>query len=47
MKKRIADFLEKFAVAALAVGLFQERLLGVILCIVALSGCLYLQRGLK
>ena len=47
MKKRIADFLEKFAVAALAVGLFQEKGVAVALGTASLAICLYLQRGLK
>ena len=47
MKKRIADFLEKFAVAALAIGLFQEKGIAVVLGALSFDICLYLQRGLK
>ena len=47
MKKRIADFLEKFAVAALAIGLFQGKGIAVALGSTSLAICLFLQRGIK
>ncbi len=44
MIKRAADVLEKLAVAALAIGLFQYRLYPVILGTLMLCGCFYLTR---
>lgn len=44
MLKRIADWLEKLSVAALAVGLFQGKTTAVIMGILALAGCLWLTK---
>lgn len=47
MVKRAADWLEKFSVAAMAVGVFQEKVLGVMIGAACLVGCMYLTRRLK
>ncbi|MFU2207236.1 hypothetical protein [Solidesulfovibrio sp. C21] len=47
MVKRAADWLEKFSVAAMAVGVFQEKVLGVFIGAACLAGCMYLTRRLK
>lgn len=43
--KRAADWLEKFSVAALAVGIFQEKMLAAVLGILALFGCFWLTKN--
>ena len=42
MIKRLADWLEKMSVAALAVGLFQQNGWGLIIGAAAFGGCMYL-----
>jgi hypothetical protein len=44
MLKRHADWLEKMSVAALAVGLFQSSVTGILVGIACYLGCLYLTR---
>jgi len=45
MVKRAADWLEKFSVAA--VGVFQEKAVGVMIGAACLVGCMYLTRRLR
>ncbi|WP_176631531.1 hypothetical protein [Desulfolutivibrio sulfoxidireducens] len=42
MVKRAADWLEKFSVAAMAVGVFQETALGIAIGAACFAACLYL-----
>lgn len=42
MKKRLADWLEKMSVAAMAVGIFQEKNIGICLGIACFAASLYL-----
>ncbi|WP_298993221.1 hypothetical protein [uncultured Desulfovibrio sp.] len=44
MLKRLADWLEKLSVAALAVGLFQGKTAAVAVGVLALLGCLWLTK---
>lgn len=47
MAKRLADWLEKISVAALAVGLFQLDMWGLVVGIVAFCWCMYLTKRLE
>lgn len=47
MLKRIADWLEKMSVAAMAVGVFQGQSIGIFLSVACLAGCLYLTKKTK
>lgn len=47
MKKRIADALEKLAVASFAVGMFQGNDMGYLAAVVAFGLCLYITRRLE
>ncbi len=47
MLKRIADWLEKMSVAAFAVGIFQVRILGIVIGVVALTASLVLTKKLE
>ena len=47
MTKRIADWLEKVSVAALAVGLFQNNGWGIVVATAALCGCMWLTKRLE
>ena len=47
MVKRLADWMEKVSVAALAVGLFQGRVLGIIVAAVFFGGCLVLTKKME
>ena len=42
MRKRIADWLEKFSIASLAVGLYQEKTIGVAIGLVCVILSFYL-----
>jgi hypothetical protein len=43
----LADWLEKFSVAALAVGLFQDKEIGIVVAAVAFCGCMLLTRKME
>lgn len=47
MIKRFADWLEKVSVAALAVGLFQGKILGLMVAAVAFYWCMKLTRKME
>ena len=44
MKKRLADWLEKVSVAALAIGLFQQKLSGIFVAAFALAWSMWLTK---
>jgi hypothetical protein len=47
MEKRVADWLEKMSVAALAVGIFQGQVLGVLIASVFLGLSLWLTHRME
>jgi hypothetical protein len=47
MKKRVADWLEKMSVAALAVGVFQGRPLGVLIAAASLIISLWMTHRME
>lgn len=47
MIKRLADWMEKVSVAALAVGLFQGRLLGIVVAVGFFGGCMILTKKME
>ena len=47
MKKRLADWLEKMSVAAMAVGLFQGNELGVVVAALAFGWCMWLTKRMR
>ena len=47
MRMRIADWMEKMSVASLAVGIFQNKALGVVIGIAFLGMTLYMTRRLE
>ena len=47
MIKRMADFLEKFAVASFAVGLFQNKFLAIILGLITFTASMILTQNME
>ncbi|MDO5484129.1 MAG: hypothetical protein Q4F27_04395 [Desulfovibrionaceae bacterium] len=47
MIKRLADWLEKMSVAALAVGIFQQKMEGVVIAVLAFGWCIWLTKRME